>query len=196
MGNGNSQSTDDPASLRDYKLTYRENGHDQFGHVSVYKHLHTAECKLIKDVAFDADEIETFIDNYVSSGKFKQEFFTTASVIRSFDKKSTQTKMCADCGAFQSYSIVCDKFDKTLQSEILYRAHGQTEIDLFQESEIWYILQCILEVEDFIGTTPRRLHGNLKLNCILLTNEGKNRFTRTHKVSRSTAALSQRHELL
>lgn len=174
MGNSAQSSNDTMDSLSEFKLTYRENGHDQFGHVAVYHHPTTGEMKLMKEVSFDADIVDVFLSSYIKARSFKRSFFTTAKVIDGSSKQESR-RLCSACGAVQTYSVVCDKIDRHLLGEILYRSTSKPGGDFFHESELWYILSAILEVEEFIESSPKKLHGNLRLNSVLLSNDGNYR---------------------
>lgn len=190
MGNSAQVNNDTLASLSEFKLTYRENGHDQFGHVAVYRHPITTEVKLVKEVSFDSDIVDVFLDNYIKCKSFKRSCFTTSKVIDGTTKNDSK-RLCSGCGAMQTYSVVCDKIDRHMLGEILFRSVSKPGGDYFQESELWYILSAILDVEELVESSPKKFHGNLRLNSILLSNEGTQAYdTRSDQVHGSDTTVS------
>ena len=125
----------------------------------------------MKELRFDSDELQAFLQQYIADRVYRQPFFTTLQV-QAAPAGAGATGLCSGCGSLARYSAVSEAFERSLLGEILQRAAEKQGADFFEEPEIWFILESILQMERFVAKYPRRVHGNLRLASILINEEG------------------------
>lgn len=173
MGNAESGAATTEKDLNDqYALLTAEQNY-RFGDVSVFKDKSSGEVVWIKEIPLEDKASEVNLENYISSGAWKDPIFITSNVYRIFPKDSFFCS--ANCGGLRRITTVMRHFERDLESEIVQRS-SEFEKDFFPEPEIWYIIESIMSVEAKT-LKHNRFHGDLKTSTIFITDEGQTKFT-------------------
>lgn len=172
MGNGaTSEPKKDP--LEGYQLYSRENNNEKMGQMMIYKKQGSEDTLWVKNDAFDSDEMEAYLSAYIQKDQFLQDFYSTVQVKPVRANNESTFGMCTSCNSLSNFSVICKPAFRDLANEILSRANDVNGAEFFNEPEVWYILERIIDVEMFLSKFPRRVHGNLRLTGILLDSTGR-----------------------
>jgi len=144
----------------------------QVGSVLVYQSKLSQESSLwVADVMVEADNFEAHLSNYITSRKCIQPFFPTVAVEVS-QEESLSIGMCGACTGSKRIRVLMKPYPRTLLTEVIHRAAIPGGAEFFEESEIWYILGQLIEVEVFMQSSPRDTHGNISLFSIMISEDG------------------------
>ena len=173
-GSASAQNAPEADALEQFEVLLREAQNEHLGSVSVYKKKGAEEYRWTKEQRFDSDELQAFLQQYIGDKLFRQPFFTTLQVAAGGGQGgSGGAGLCSGCGSQPRFLVVVEGLERTLLSEVLQRAGEKEGADFFEEPEIWFILESLIQMERFVAKYPRRVHGNLRLASVLINEDGR-----------------------
>lgn len=175
-GTASAQNPPEADALEQFEALLKDAQNEHLGTASVYKKKTAEEFRWVKEQRFDSDELQAFLQQYIADKLYRQPFFTTLQVQAAPGQAgSAGGGLCSGCGSQAPFVVVVEALERTLLGEILQRAGEKQGADFFEEPEIWFILESLIQMERFVAKYPRRVHGNLRLASVLINEEGRRR---------------------
>ena len=178
------------ALLRDFDLVsiVRES---ILGEVSVYKHKQSQEVVYVKETMSEMIPGWSGLKQFVLEGKYRSPCFVTEAAFVSSNTEGTNLEkgLCSGCHGREKLTVVMKDVTRDLEKEIQCRASSRVRpADHFKESEVWYILQAVIDMESLMNQSSG-FHGDVRSTTTFISENGKFKFADTRLVDPHMSSL-------